>query len=162
MKRLEYIFFAIAAIALGTGMHFVHHASFFNEFWGYIFPVRESVWEHMKMLLYPLLLESIYLICRHRDWRAIAGPVLIAVPAMAVQVALFFSYFVFVGHEISIIDVLEYIVVLAGAIWVGARWSAKPHVRAMAPLAVALIPALAWALGYLTYTYPDWVLFEAM
>lgn len=49
-------------VFLGAGMHFVHHVPFFNHFLGYIFPVRESVMAHMKMVFYPMLLLSIYLI----------------------------------------------------------------------------------------------------
>ena len=39
MTRKETIITTILLIAIGTGMHFMHHASFFNHFLGYIFPI---------------------------------------------------------------------------------------------------------------------------
>ena len=59
MSHKETIIAAILLIALGTSMHFVHHVPFFNHFLGYIFPVKESVMAHMKMVLYPMLLLSL-------------------------------------------------------------------------------------------------------
>ena len=60
LSRKESIWIPIVLIVLGTSMHFVHHLPGFNHFWGYIFPVSESVMAHMKMIFYPML----------RLWRA--------------------------------------------------------------------------------------------
>lgn len=71
MSRKETIAAIILLILFGTGMHFVHHAPFFNHFLGYIFPVTESVMAHMKMVLYPMLLLSLFLVISRRDNRFI-------------------------------------------------------------------------------------------
>lgn len=160
MKRLEYFFVALVAIVLGTGMHFVHHAPFFNEFWGYVFPVRESVWEHMKMLLYPLLLLGCYAAFRQKDWRAISGPILITPLAWVVQIVAFYVYWLPVGHEITIIDVIEFVIVMALAVWQGEKWSHHENIRRLWPLAICLAVVMIVAVAILTYTFPEWVLFQ--
>ena len=67
MSRKEAIIATILLVIFGTSMHFVHHLPFFNHFWGYIFPVTESVMAHMKMNFYPMLLFAIYLVISRRD-----------------------------------------------------------------------------------------------
>lgn len=39
MTRKETIITSVLLTLIGTGMHFVHHAPFFNHFLGYIFPI---------------------------------------------------------------------------------------------------------------------------
>ena len=53
MSRKETVIAAILLVIIGTSMHFVHHLPCFNHFWGYIFPVKESVMAHAKMIIYP-------------------------------------------------------------------------------------------------------------
>lgn len=45
---------------LGTLSHFVYAFSGENAIVGLFFPVNESVWEHLKMLLFPTLIYSIF------------------------------------------------------------------------------------------------------
>ncbi len=82
----------IVLIALGTSMHFVHELPFFNKFLGNIFPVNESVWEHMKMDFYPLLLAAIYLCIRKKDIHPFEGMILAGICAIPVQIILFYCY----------------------------------------------------------------------
>ena len=44
----------------GTIAHFVFEWSGRNPVIGFFFPVNESVWEHMKLIFFPLLLYSFY------------------------------------------------------------------------------------------------------
>ena len=41
MSRKETIIVTTLLVILGTSMHFVHHAPFFNHFLGYLFPVTD-------------------------------------------------------------------------------------------------------------------------
>ena len=71
MTRKETAIAIILLIVIGTGMHFVHHAPFFNHFLGYIFPVTESVMAHMKMVFYPMLLLSLFFLISRHDIREV-------------------------------------------------------------------------------------------
>ena len=141
-------------------MHFVHHAPFFNHFWGYIFPVVESVMAHMKMVFYPMLLLSIYLAVTRRDVRQIGAPILAGLAVMPMIVAAFFAYWVFVRHEIMFLDIIIYIAAMVGAVLLAKRWSASATVRKHWLLWTALAVFCVFVIGFLTYNAPDWLIFR--
>ncbi len=159
MSRKELILTILILVPLGTSMHFVHHLPGFNHFWGYIFPVIESVMAHMKMIFYPMLLLGIYLCVRRRDIREIGAPVLGALAVMPMVVACFFAYWVFVRHELMALDMVIYIAAMVGAVLLARRWSASPFVRKNWPLWLVLIAVCIFLTGYLTYNAPDWIIF---
>ncbi|MBP5334651.1 MAG: hypothetical protein J6Y61_02560 [Bacteroidales bacterium] len=160
MSRRETIIATIILIILGTGMHFVHHAPFFNHFWGYIFPVVESVMAHMKMVFYPMLLLSIYLAVTRRDVRQIGAPILAGLAVMPMIVAAFFAYWVFVRHEIMFLDIIIYIAAMVGAVLLAKRWSKSNTVQKNWFLWTALAVFCVFVIGFLTYNAPDWLIFR--
>ena len=160
MSRRETIVATIILIILGTAMHFVHHAPFFNHFWGYIFPVVESVMAHMKMVFYPMLLLSIYLAVTRRDVRQIGAPILAGLAVMPMIVAAFFAYWVFVRHEIMFLDIIIYIAAMVGAVLLAKRWSKSNTVQKNWVLWTALAVFCVFVIGFLTYNAPDWLIFR--
>ena len=160
MSRRETIIATIILIILGTAMHFVHHAPFFNHFWGYIFPVVESVMAHMKMVFYPMLLLSIYLAVTRRDVRQIGAPILAGLAVMPMIVAAFFAYWVFVRHEIMFLDIIIYIAAMVGAVLLAKRWSKSNTVQKNWILWTALAVFCVFVIGFLTYNAPDWLIFR--
>ena len=162
MSKKETIIAAVLLIILGTSMHFVHHVPFFNHFLGYIFPVVESVMAHMKMVFYPMLLLGIYLSVSRRDIREIGAPVLASLSVMPLIVVLFFSYWIFVRHELMALDIIIYITAMVLAILLARRWRVKPFIRDKWPLWIAVAILTIIATGALTYHAPDWIIFEDM
>ena len=159
MSRKETIIATVLLIAFGTGMHFVHHFPFFNHFWGYIFPVTESVMAHMKMIFYPMLLLSLYLVISRRDIKEIGAPILGGLAVMPVVVAVFFAYWVFVRHELMALDIVIYVASIVGAVLLARRWSSCRSVREKWPLWIAVILVMIVLTGFLTYHAPDWIIF---
>ena len=159
MSRKEILISTVLLILFGTGMHFVHHLPFFNHFWGYIFPVQESVMAHMKMVLYPMLLLSLYLVIRERDIHEFGAPILAGLTVMPLIVAVFFSYWVFVHHEIMALDIVIYVASIVGAVWLALRWRKSHFVRKCWPLWILVFILAAVLTGYLTYHGPDWIIF---
>jgi len=53
------ITFCILTILVGTLLYFSYEWSNYNIYLAYIAPVNNSIWEHLKMLLFPVLLFSI-------------------------------------------------------------------------------------------------------
>ena len=147
----ETLILSIVLIALGTSMHFVHELPFFNKFLGNIFPVNESVWEHMKMDFYPLLLAAIYLCIRKKDIHPFGGMILAGICAIPVQIILFYCYWPLSGRPILIIDIISYIFVLALAIRTGNIWSLSPSIRKTWPLWIAAAAIVIVALAHLTW-----------
>ena len=160
MSRKQTIIAAVLLIAFGTGMHFVHHAQFFNHFLGYIFPVTESVMAHMKMVFYPMLLLSLYLVIKNRDIKEFGAPILGGIAVMPVIIAAFFAYWVFVRHELLPLDIIIYTACMIGAIHFAKRWRKSEFVRKNWLLWIVLAIVIIIATGYLTYHAPDWLIFE--
>ena len=159
MSRKETILAAILLVTLGTSMHFVHHLPCFNHFWGYIFPVKESVMAHMKMILYPMALLSLYLIISRKDIREIGAPILAGLAVMPMVVVAFFSYWVFVGHELMGLDMVIYVAAVVGAILLARRWRTSSFVRNHWPLWIVLFLIAVILTGFLTYHAPEWIIF---
>ncbi|MBO7117485.1 MAG: hypothetical protein J6V81_02275 [Bacteroidales bacterium] len=160
MSRKETIIATVILILFGTSMHFVHHAPFFNHFWGYIFPVTESVMAHMKMVFYPMLLLGIYLAVTRRDIRQIGAPLLGGLAVMPMIVAAFFAYWVFVRHELLFLDIIIYIAAMVGAVHLAKRWSKNNTVRKNWVLWTVLAVIGIIVTGFLTYHAPDWLIFR--
>jgi len=159
MSRKETVIAAILLVILGTSMHFVHHVPFFNHFLGYIFPVKESVMAHMKMILYPMALLSLYLVISRKDIREIGAPILAGLAVMPMVVVAFFSYWVFVRHELMGLDMVIYVAAVVGAILLARRWRTSSFVRNHWPLWTVLFLIVVILTGYLTYHAPDWIIF---
>lgn len=162
MSRKEIIIAIILLVLFGASMHFVHYLPFFNHFLGYIFPVVESVMAHMKMVFYPMTLLSVYLILSRRDIREFGAPFLAGLAVMPIIVAVFFSYWVFVRHEILALDIVIYIAALVGAVLLAGRWRKKESIRKRWPLWMLLWATGAVLTGYLTYHAPDWIVFASI
>ena len=162
MSKKETIIATVLLIIFGTSMHFVHHVPFFNHFLGYIFPVVESVMAHMKMVFYPMLLLGIYLAVSRRDIREIGAPVLASLAVMPLIILVFFTYWIFVRHELMALDIVIYISAMVLAIQLAKRWRVKPFVRNNWGLWIVVAILTILATGFLTYNAPDWIIFEDM
>ena len=160
MSRKETVIATILVIIFGTSMHFVHHLPFFNHFWGYIFPVTESVMAHMKMVFYPMLLLGIYLVVSRKDIREIGAPLLGGLAIMPVMIGVFFSYWVFVRHELLVLDIIIYTACMICAVLLAKRWRNCRFIREKWPLWIVVAVFGIIVTGYLTYHAPDWLVFS--
>lgn len=159
MSRKETIIVTTLLVILGTSMHFVHHAPFFNHFLGYIFPVTESVMAHMKMNFYPMLLLALYLVISRRDIREFGAPILAGLAVMPIVVAVFYSYWIFVRHEILPLDIVIYVASVILSVHWAKRWRKCESIRKTWPLWIAVAVIVIVLTGFLTYHAPDWIIF---
>ena len=160
MKKKELTILAVLVVAFGTCMHFVHEIPGFNHFLGYIFPVNECVWEHMKMVFYPLLLLSVYLCIRNKGIRYFGGPIATSLLAIPVQIGLFYIYWPFTHHSVLIFDIILYSVVMVAATFLGVKWSGSAKIQKAAPVWIAIAVLMIILLGYLTYNPLDMIFFD--
>ena len=155
MSRKETVIAIVLLILIGTSMHFVHHVPFFNHFLGYIFPVTESLMAHMKMVLYPMMLLSLFLLISRRDIREMGAPILGGLAVTPLIIGAFFAYWIFVRHEIMAVDIIIYIVAMVGAVHLTKTWRSNRFVREWWPLWLALTVVLVVLTGFLTYHSPS-------
>ena len=160
MSRKETIIATILLVIFGTGMHFVHHLPFFNHFWGYIFPVTESVMAHMKMNFSPMLLLALSLMISRRDIREFGAPILAGLAVMPLVVAVFYSYGMSARHETLPLDIVIYTASVILSVQWARRWRKNETIRRLWPLWIAVAVLTIILTGILTYHYPDWQIFR--
>ncbi len=79
MKRLKvYLIIGIFFTHIsGTLFHFLYEWSNYNTIVGFFMPVNESIWEHMKLVFFPMLLYSLIIIPRLKNsWSCIVSSML--------------------------------------------------------------------------------------
>lgn len=110
------IIVTLIVIVVGTLMHYVYEWSKESKIVGYIAPVNESVWEHLKLIVFPLMLavavEIIYLSSQRKNvanpWTALFTSIAIG---MIFIVVTFYTYTgAFTGSSKVAVDIGTFIV----------------------------------------------------
>ena len=104
--------YAAAAILLGFLNHFLYQLSGGAPFVALFCPVNESVWEHLKLIFFPILFVSIaeYLRYRPETVRYFHFRFLAVLCAIGATVTLFYTYTGITGKNFLIIDILIFVI----------------------------------------------------
>lgn len=111
--KFKFWFGIVLMFLLATVLHFVYDWSGGNKFLGLFFPVNESVWEHLKLLILPITLWWIIIfktdgqklgLDRNR-WTT--GCLVSLVSAMLFTVAFYYTYTQAFGFESVALDILD-------------------------------------------------------
>jgi len=103
---------------LGTIQHFLYRASNNNFLVGLLCPINESVWEHLKMIYFPILIYwlATFFALRNKEdidliiyLKALTYTIIIA---MLLMLFLYYTYKGIIGKNILIVDVIIYIVAI--------------------------------------------------
>lgn len=99
------------SIILGTILHFVYQLSGENSIIAWLVPVNESVWEHLKLIFYPMIIASViqYFCINKIANNYIEARVIGIFTAISFVVVAFFTYTGIIGTNFFIIDVLIFI-----------------------------------------------------
>ncbi len=162
-KKQSLIFFSVGALftlVLGTVGHFFYEWSGGNPVIGLFFPVNESVWEHMKLVLFPtaLYLGAASLKVRGGNY-ALASFVALFAGAALIPL-LFYSYTAVAGRSFLPADIAVFIIsVVAGYALAFFAYESKPR-PALNRLAVLGIIAIGVCFFTFTLCPPDCILFR--
>ncbi len=143
-----------AALALGVLLHFLHDW-FPGPVTALISPVRESLWEHLKIIFLPLLLSGPVLGGKGARTPRLCALLLVCGATLLVS----WLYHVVLGGEALVFDLLLYAaMMLAGFLLPRALWplSGWPGVGAACAILTVLLAAL---LVVFTWAPPDHILF---
>ncbi len=118
MKGLRfYIVVGIIFVSiLGTLLHFAYSLSGNNIFIGFFTPVNESIWEHTKLIYFPMLIYSLYISKKLKPkypciFSAMISGLLLGVLLIVV---LFYTYSGIIGFNFAVADIsIFYISVIA-------------------------------------------------
>ena len=114
MKNLKCYFIQgfLFVVITGSIAHFVYDWSGENSLLGFLFPINESVWEHMKLCFFPMLLYSFYLNAKLEDaypcirTASLAGTLL---SAFLIPV-LFYTYSGIFGRSYALLDIMTFVI----------------------------------------------------
>ena len=147
----------LAAAALGILLHFLF-TWFPNPVSALISPVRESIWEHVKLIYFPLLAASLYM-GRGGNGLGRAPWLLSLIAACAVMVSAGYLYHIIFRGEAVAVDMILYFFTLAlGFLLPKTLWQlcALPGAEKAAWALTALLGAL---IVWFTFSPPDTALF---
>ena len=153
----KFILCYLAAAALGVLLHFLF-AWFPNPVLALISPVRESVWEHVKLIYFPLLAASLYM-GRGGSGTGRAPWLLSMAAACAVIPSVGYVYHIIFRGEAGIVDLILYLFALAlGFLLPGTLWTlcGRPGMEKAAWVLTALLGAF---IVWFTFFPPDAALF---
>ena len=110
----------IFVLITGSLSHFVYDWSGGNTFVGFLFPVNESVWEHMKLVFFPMLLYSFFMIAKlDSDYPCIASTATFGVLIGTLLVPLlFYTYSGILGFNSTVLDIGTFVASVLLSFWI--------------------------------------------
>lgn len=111
------LFNVIIEFVLGTLLHFTFEWSNNNLIVGAFSSVNESVWEHLKLLFFPMLLTTFisYFYARKEFTNYLCSRTISIITSMLFIVIFFYTYTGIIGTSFTIIDIASFfIAVLLG------------------------------------------------
>ena len=114
---------AIFVIILGTLSHFFYDLSNQNFIVGFFSPINESTWEHMKLVFFPMLLFSLFVISKSKESNpCITSAFLSGILIGTLLIPLiFYTYTGILGYNVFILDLLTFLLSVIGAFFVAYR-----------------------------------------
>lgn len=106
-------------LVTGSLAHYLYTWSGHNYLMGLFAPVNESIWEHMKLLFFPMLLYSLIMICRCKNLCPCICSSLyfgIILGTLFIPTA-FYAYTTVLGKSIFLLDIGIFILSVILAFW---------------------------------------------
>lgn len=152
----------IFVLITGTLAHFVYDWSGNNAVLGLIFPINESVWEHMKLSFFPMLVYSLYMDKKVRDeYPCVTSSLLFGTLMSTFLIpVLFYSYSGILGYTSTVLDIATFIVSVLLSFWAVYRLSLSCRLVSYTPLLQFAVIITAVCFVIFTYFPPDIGIFQ--
>lgn len=151
-------------LCTGTLAHFVYEWSGNNSLVGLFTPVNESIWEHMKLLFFPMLTYTLFMAFKWKDkypcilsaffCGTLTGTLLIPV--------FFYAYTYLLGRDVFWLDLAVFVLSVLIAFRLSHRLTLSCRLRSYTLLLCSLICILAVCFAVFTYHPPNLEIFEDM
>ena len=145
----------ILAIVFGTLLHFTYEWSGENRIVGLFSATNESVWEHLKLVFYPMLILALveYFVVKKEANNYIEAKSLGIFLAIAFIIVFYYTYTGIIGKNFFIIDILTFIISIIFGEWV----SYKLMIRKLESATLSKILSLAiifyFLISFILFTY---------
>lgn len=121
MKQLKrYTVIGIIFIIItGSLAHFLYDWSGQNGIMGLFTPINESIWEHMKLLFFPMVLYSFVMVFKFRkNFPCITSSLCFGIITGTLLIPVFFyAYTAILGKDSFILDISTFILSILIAFW---------------------------------------------
>lgn len=164
MKQLK-IFTVIGSIFVllaGSLAHFLYEWSGCSRIVGLFVPVNESIWEHMKLVFFPMLLYTLFMLFQYRaDYPCIASSFCCGILTGTLLIPLlFYAYTYLLGRDIFLMDIGIFILSILAAFWTAYRLTLSCKAKPYALLLGTLVCLFILCFAVFTYRPPKLKLFE--
>ena len=161
LKRYTIIGIVFVLIT-GTLAHFLYSWTGNNYIAGLFAPVNESIWEHMKLLFFPMLLYSIFLIFRFKgSYPCITSSLSFGILTGTLLIPIFYyTYTSVLGKNIFILDIGTFLLSIFITFRLSYKLTLSCKLEPYTILLCCLICVLLICFLLFTYNSPDAKIFE--
>ena len=158
--RKRYAIAFLSSALLGTALHF-GYLLLPNPITALFCPFNESVWEHLKLLYWPVLLTGFFLHRRKlQSQRAWSGTLLSMLLMPLVVTGVFYILHCGFSFNSSIVDIASYYLTLAFGFAVAYQAERSGKIEKLGGILVILVGLYGAALILFTYAAPDLPIFQ--
>lgn len=142
-------------LILGTLLHFIYEWSGENLFVGSFSAVNESVWEHLKLAFYPMLIAAIieYFFVKNIANNYVEAKTIGIFTAISFIVVAFFTYSGIIGTSIIAIDILLFIISIILGEYVVYKLMKRNDESTVATTSLSIIILAFLLLCFVIFTY---------
>lgn len=161
LKRYTIIGIIFVAVA-GSLAHFLYDWSGNHYIAGLFTPVNESVWEHMKLLFFPMLLYSLLMIFKFRkQYPCVTSALCFGLSLGTLLIpAFFYAYTAVLGKNALILDISTFILSVAIAFWLSYKLTLSCKLEPYTLLLCCFVCILFICFMLFTYHPPAAKIFE--
>jgi hypothetical protein len=157
------LFGAIFIILLGSFLHFLFELTGNWAPIGAIAAVNESVWEHLKLGYFPLIIFALieYKFIKKNFKQFIVAIASSAIVIPLIIVVFFYSYTTILGEDSLFLDILSFIIAIFAGQYVAYRVLLIEQVRSGYAV-LALVIVIAFGISFVLFTYfpPELPIFQ--
>ena len=143
------------SLILGTLLHFTYEWSGENLFIGSFSAVNESVWEHLKLVFYPMLIAAIveYFFVKDVSNNYVEAKTIGIFTAICFIIVSFFTYSGIIGTSIIVIDILIFIISIILGEYVAYRLMKRENESTVTTESLSIIILVFLLLCFIIFTY---------
>ena len=112
---------------LGTLLHFAYNSSDNNLIVGLFTPINESIWEHTKLIFFPMLLYGLFFYKKQKD--IYAATVFAALVGVLLIIITFYTYSGIIGYHNAFVDISIFYIVVLIAFYVTFKTALSPKIN---------------------------------
>lgn len=157
MKNLKCYTIAgmLFVLIAGTIAHFLYDWSNHNPIVGLFTPINESIWEHMKLVFFPMLLYALFMIFQcHRQYPCLISSLCFGIIIGSLLIPVFYyAYTAILGKNFFILDIGVFIISILIAFWLSYKLTVSCKLKGSTILLCSLVCILFFC--FLLFTYPQ-------